>query len=502
MNFLASLLESDHPLFAKTIADLERASGGSGVDTRLIADITERAHEVMRGIGIDPSDTSAEELYHALITIVEKGNLTLLGNTQYVLISFAEGPVSFNLLDVIESAHHQLPFSSRSVGHAQRNLRLEVIRRYAEHDRTSDELVHNLAELAGLKPEQDQHFKDVDSTVNSIENSDDAPSILMIGDIFTDAFIKLSEDVAIVEKDEDGSSWVKIPFGGRPPYEEVEVVQSVGPAPNAAVSSARLGLNVSLMTWLGDDKAGNDSLANLHNEGVSPELIKQKQNAKSNYYYVLRVGAERTILTKNEEYEYNWIKPAAVPDWIYLASSSKESWQLHVDLLAYLTGNPEITFVFQPGTFHFVWGKEKLKDLYARANVIILNKEEAADVTGEKIDDIAKLAKALCDLGPNQAVITDGPNGSYAYYDEKLVRMPNYPDPAPPYDRTGAGDAFASTVVAALALGESMETALSWAPINSMSVVQKLGAQAGLLKKEQILELLDQSPEDYKITEL
>ena len=131
-----------------------------------------------------------------------------------------------------------------------------------------------------------------------------------------------------------------------------------------------------------------------------------------------------------------------------------------------------------------------------------MNREEAADVTGKQPDDIAELARALHDIGPKTVVITDGPNGSYASYDGKLVSMPNYPDPAPPFDRTGAGDAFASTIVAALASGESMETALKWAPINSMSVVQKLGAQAGLLTKEEIETYLQTAPEGYEVTSL
>jgi ribokinase len=75
--------------------------------------------------------------------------------------------------------------------------------------------------------------------------------------------------------------------------------------------------------------------------------------------------------------------------------------------------------------------------------------------------------------------------------------MPNYPDPKPPLDRTGAGDAFASTIAAALMLGESLETALRWAPINSMSVVQQMGAQAGLLSREELQRYLDTAPEDY-----
>jgi len=101
------------------------------------------------------------------------------------------------------------------------------------------------------------------------------------------------------------------------------------------------------------------------------------------------------------------------------------------------------------------------------------------------------------DLGVNVIVITDGPDGAYASDGQQMFSMPNYPDPADPFDRTGAGDAFASTITAALALGESLEAALLWAPINSMSVVQKLGAQAGLLNRDELQSYLDNAPEWY-----
>ena len=78
--------------------------------------------------------------------------------------------------------------------------------------------------------------------------------------------------------------------------------------------------------------------------------------------------------------------------------------------------------------------------------------------------------------------------------------MPLYPDPAPPKERTGAGDAFASTFVAALAKGNSLEGALQWAPIYSMSVVQQTGAQAGLLTEKELEEWLAKAPEWYKAT--
>ncbi len=100
--------------------------------------------------------------------------------------------------------------------------------------------------------------------------------------------------------------------------------------------------------------------------------------------------------------------------------------------------------------------------------------------------------------GPQIAVVTDGPRGAYAFDGEAVWFAPPYPDPAPPYERTGAGDAFASTFTSALALGKSVDEALMWGPINSMSVVQKIGAQEGLLPREQLEEFLSNAPEDYR----
>lgn len=504
-NFLAKILANDHPLFTRTVMELERASGNSGVDTKLIGDITAAAHSVMRSVGIDPADTSAEELYHALNTIVEAGNLTLLATTQYVLLPFEDGPVSFNLLDVIENAHHGIEFSHRSVGHAQRHLRLEVVRRYSEHDRTSNELVYELAHQSDLIHTHDTEHEHADQLLlsagaRSIDNDDTSkPTFMAIGDIFTDAFIKLNEDSAKIIKEEDGKEWLALPFGQKPPYDQVDIVRSVGPSPNAAVSAARMGLDVSLMAWVGSDDVGKEAIAHLEHEKVGTASMVIEQDKATSYWYVLRYGADRTMLVKSEKYEYIWQDPATPPDWIYLSYIGADSWQLHKDLVAYLDKHPDVKLAFQPGTFHFKWGVEKLNDIYRHASIVVMNREEAVDVTGKSYGNLHEIAEGLHELGPEIAVITDGPNGSYASYDGKLVTIPNYPDPAEPLDRTGAGDAFASTIVSALALGETMDTALTWAPINSMNVVQQLGAQKGLLSRSEIQEYITTAPETYRV---
>ncbi len=106
----------------------------------------------------------------------------------------------------------------------------------------------------------------------------------------------------------------------------------------------------------------------------------------------------------------------------------------------------------------------------------------------------------LACLGPKQIVMTDGIEGDYAFDGIDNWFMPIYPHT--PFERTGAGDAFESTVTAALALGKPLNEALTWGPINSMSVVQKVGAQEGLLTREKLEEYLKNAPAEYQLKKL
>lgn len=324
------------------------------------------------------------------------------------------------------------------------------------------------------------------------------PRILCIGDIITDDFIKLSEDYAEVVTDDKGYKRLSFELGAKLPYDGADKVKAVECSPNAAVSMTRLGLNTSLMSWLGDDEPGQEMIDYLKEQGVGTDDLVVEAGMKSNYHYVLRFGADRTKLQRFEDYSYEWHEPAQKPDWLYLGVLGEKTWPLHETILKYLDDNPDIKLAFQPGMYHLMWGTEKLAPFYKRAEIVVLNREEAAQVTGRDRGDVNSLIQGLHGLGVKVAVVTDGPDGAYASDGQRTLFMPIYPDPKEPYDRTGAGDAFASTLTAALALGESLETALTWAPVNSMNVSQYIGAQEGLLPKDKLEEFLRSAPEDYR----
>jgi ribokinase len=325
------------------------------------------------------------------------------------------------------------------------------------------------------------------------------PDVISIGDIVTDDFIDLIEKEEHTYSNERGK-WLAVPFGTKIPYDHHEVIPAVGNASNAAVAFARLGLKGSFATNIGGDQEGRDMIAVLQKEGVDHRFVRVNPDQKSNYHFVLRFGAERTILIKHEEYDYHWphLRNSEIPKWVYFSSISQHALAYHDQVADWLEKHPDIKMAFQPGTFQMAAGAERLKRIYSRSEVLILNREEAVIVGGGNHEDINNLFDHLHALGPKLVVITDGPKGAYTSDGQQRLQMPLYPDPGPPVDRTGAGDAFASTFVAALIKGNSVEGALQWAPINSMSVVQKVGAQAGLLSEKQIEHYLRHSPEHYR----
>lgn len=325
---------------------------------------------------------------------------------------------------------------------------------------------------------------------------------LAIGDTVVDAFIRLSEAEDTWNADHSKRE-LRMTFGDKIPFEFATVVNGVGNSANAAVAAARLGLRSSLLSNIGGDQYGQDCIENLKKNGVETDLIKVNEGKVTNYHYVLWFHNERTILIKHEDYPYE-LPDIGTPKWIYLSSLSKTSLPLHKKLEEYLDAHPDVQLAFQPGTFQISLGIDALAGIYRHSTIFFCNIEEAKRILNTEESDVKKLMTMLAGLGPKTVVLTDGPAGSYAHEKQSGVFwfMPPYPDPKEPYERTGAGDAFASTFTVARMIGKSIPEALAWGSINAMSVVQFVGAQEGLLSKEKLEEYINARPAGFEIKEL
>ena len=334
---------------------------------------------------------------------------------------------------------------------------------------------------------------------------------IALGDIVVDAFINLKSARVNNEK---GQPELCLSFADKIPYDWVEVVPAVGNSANASVSASRLGLKSALVTNIGADDNGRQCQKVLRKEQVATDFIKIHPNQKTNYHFVLLYRADRTILVKHTEFDYQ-LPDLGTPQWIYLSSLAKNSLPYHQQVADYLKKHHQIKLAFQPGTFQMELGYEKLKEIYQTTEVFFCNVQEAKKILSEvqptllvdcfqadKKKIVIRLLQEMKKLGPRIVVITDGPAGAYAYDGAQILFVPAYPDKQAPVDRTGAGDAFASAFTSALALGKTLEEALLWGPINSMSVVQFVGAQKGLLSRKKLEEYLKNAPESYKVTKI
>lgn len=293
-------------------------------------------------------------------------------------------------------------------------------------------------------------------------------------------------------------------WGDKIPFEFAEVVPAVGNSANAAVSAARLGVSSALRAYVGNDAYGVQCVETLGREGVDTEYVEKQQSKKTNYHYVLWYESQRTILVKHETFDYTVPTLASAPAWLYLSSLGENSLPYHRGWIELLKKYPETKLAFQPGTFQMKMGKEALAIVYARTDIVFCNKEEAEHILGLPVGtDMKDLLKGMRALGPKTVIITDDTRGAYSLDTTgAMMHCPRYPDPRVPYEITGAGDAFASTTVVALSLGKTLAEAMQWGAVNASAVLQEIGAQKGLLSREQLEKNLANPPAPWAMTTL
>jgi ribokinase len=334
---------------------------------------------------------------------------------------------------------------------------------------------------------------------------------LAVGDVVVDEFIRL-KDASVHCNINNEDCEICMRWGDKIPFEFAELIPAVGNAANAAVAAARLGLSSGLRTYVGKDAYGVQSINQLQGEGVDTQYVETVAGKKTNHHYVLWYESQRTILIKHEVFDYALPPLTTAPEWLYFSSLGENSEPYHEQWMAYLDKHPEVKLVFQPGTYQIKFSQDKKEywaghpddfaALYKRTEIFFCNKEEAERILGLPAGtDMKQLLQSMHALGPKLVVITDDVRGA-AFLDESgaMFHCPRYPDPRPPYEITGAGDALASGTTVALALGKSLSEAVKWGSVNASAVLQEIGAQKGLLTREQLEKNLANPPAAWEIT--
>jgi sugar/nucleoside kinase (ribokinase family) len=257
-----------------------------------------------------------------------------------------------------------------------------------------------------------------------------------------------------------------------------------GGATNAAVTFARQGLEAGYIGKIGHDPAGAEIIRALRREGVATDRVVYDTKLSTGYSTILLApSAERTILTYRGASHELTAKDIAIrnleADWFYITSLAG-----NMDLLGKLlkhANNRGIQVAIDPGNAELAQLK-KLRALLPLVTVVKANAEELRTLFGGT--NLRETVVKAADTCP-YVVGTNGPAGSYAAAAGKLYQAGAY-QKVKAVDRLGAGDAFGSGFVAALAKGLPMEDALSLASANATSVVAQIGAKSGILKTQRV----------------
>jgi len=277
-----------------------------------------------------------------------------------------------------------------------------------------------------------------------------------------------------------GICFEHLPLGAKLELDKV-VFTTGGNAMNAATTFARQGMRSQYMGIIGTEPAAEAIVKVFDEEGIDTRYLRQDKQYITTYDTILLAPTgERTVLSYHgsklradgSDIELEGIDKA---DWLYV--SSVASMELLEKIFTRAAKN-NVKIAFNPSQRELDV-VDKMRPLLEDVSVLIANKEEMAQIVeGKTAEELLHHATHFVET----VVISDGPRGVMATDGKKVIKAGVYED-VKVIDRLGAGDAFGSGFVAMLAQGKTLEEAVVFASANSTSVVQQIGAKAGILQK-------------------
>jgi sugar/nucleoside kinase (ribokinase family) len=305
--------------------------------------------------------------------------------------------------------------------------------------------------------------------------------IVCIGNATIDAFISLKGNVK--------GGCLALPVGSKKEVESI-FYSTGGGATNTAVGFKRLGLKAAILVAIGNDPGGKIVLRELREEGISTRLVSRLDDCQTAYSAILTgFGADRIILAYGgatrhlgEESKIHWPWLAETM-WIHLSSfhSKPEILKKILDFAE----KRGISVSFNPGMSEIRQGLKELEPLLRKVDILLLNRQEAGLLTGEK--QVKRQLQKLQQLVP-LVVTTEDRKGAHAFDGTHYYHKPAFK--AAIADTTGAGDAFHCGFVSQIAKGRSVEKAMDAGTANACSVIMHLGAKNRLLTQHGIEDFL------------
>lgn len=271
---------------------------------------------------------------------------------------------------------------------------------------------------------------------------------------------------------------------------------SGGKGANQALAAARLGAQVAFVGRVGKDDRGDALVAHLREEGVETRYVVRDDAAYTGVALVMvEEKGEKQIMVApgaNQRLNPNDIRAAseAIRQAKFVLTQLETSLEVLKEV-AQLAHQANIPVLLDPAP------PVRLPDEVLRyITVIKPNSTEARALTDIEVTDRAsarRAAEALLGRGVSTVAIQAGEEGNLILSREGEWFMPRLRVKS--VDATGAGDAFAAAFAVALAEGKSVAEAGRFANAAAALKTTVLGAQAGLPKREDVLNLLKKHPD-------
>ena len=234
-----------------------------------------------------------------------------------------------------------------------------------------------------------------------------------------------------------------------------------GKGSNQAVAAARVGANVIFISKIGRDDFGRVALDTWQREGITTSVAQSDTdptgaafiyvNDKTGENAIIVVpGAASTITAADVERSADAIRNAAV--FVTQLEQPIPAAMRGLEI-AHAAG---VTTIFNPAP------AEPVPDaIYPFCDYVTPNESEASLLTGVKVvslDDARRAGDVFLAKGVRAALITLGENGALLHSRSASLHVPAF-NAGPVVETAGAGDAFNGGFAAALARGDTPETA-------------------------------------------
>jgi ribokinase len=268
-----------------------------------------------------------------------------------------------------------------------------------------------------------------------------------------------------------------------------------GKGANQAVAAARLGAHPALIARVGSDQRGESIIGRLAEESVDATYVVRDADAPTGVALVMvDASGEKQILTAPGANGRLTQKDVANAAELF-ATAKVVLLQLEVPLdtteaAARLGRAAGARVVLDPAPA-VPLGEDLLRDVH----VIRPNASEAEVLTGIEVNDrrsAQRAAENLMRRGVGAACV-GAPGGNLLLWPGGDLWLPHLPVDA--VDATGAGDAFAAALAVEILLGRDLPSAARFANAAAALATTRVGAQAGLARREEVERLLESSAE-------